>query len=156
MELSDVVTLIGIGLTFAVSVFTLVYTVIRNRRSDYISNVTDYRLKWIDQVRTPISEYLLILDKLSRGNDKTLDDDFDVFLNKHWQIQSFLTAFSPKDRGAQEQISILYESVSMLMDSKRNDRDAIRAEIHKNIPEADAALRKLMDENWFGVKDEVI
>lgn len=155
MEAKDVVTLIGIGLTFLVSVVTLVYTVIRNKRSDYISKVTDYRLKWIDLVRKPISEYLVSLERISRGKDANIDADFDYFLEKHWQMQSFLTTFSPKDKAPQDQLNKLYESVSMLTVSQSDNRNAIREEIREELPKTDVVLRRLMDENWFGVKKEV-
>lgn len=155
MEPKDVIELIGIGLTFIISVFTLVYTVSRNKRIDYISNVTDYRLKWIDLVRKPFSEYLNSLDRLSRGKDETIDTDYETFLEKHWQMQAFLTTFSPKDEKAQEQLNLLYDSAEKLSDPQCKDRNAIREKIRKALPETDEVLRKLMDDNWFGVKNEV-
>lgn len=155
MESSDVFTIIGIGLTFLVSLATLVYTIKRNRHSDFISIVTDYRLKWIDLVRIPISEYLLSVDRLERGNKETINGDYALFLEKHWQLQAFLTTFSPKDVAAQSFLEEMYRNAAELIKDNNEDKEAVRKTIRDDLPLASDILRKLMDENWFKVKDEL-
>ena len=155
MESSDVITLIGIGLTFLVSLVTLIYTIKRNKHSDFISKVTDYRLKWIDLVRIPISEYLFSVDRMGRGNEEATSENYTLFLAKHWQMQAFLTTFSPNDKKAQEVLDKIYKNASLLLSANCADKEKARKSIIEDLTTANKTLRELMDENWFKVKDEV-
>lgn len=155
MRPEDWVTLIGIGITFIVSVVNLIMTQSRNKHSDYLSMVSNYRLKWIDLARMTIADYLLSVDRLCRGNDTSINDDYATFLEKHWYMKSFITNFSPREEEARILLNDFYEKASKLLDSENKDCDAIRQEIHRELPKADTTLRNLMDANWLDVKNEL-
>ena len=155
MEIVDLFEIIGIFITGILSYLNYNYMKRRDKKSDYISEVTDYRLKWIDLARPAISEYLFSVDKLSRGEDSTLQADYAFFCEKHWQMQSFLTTFSEAEEDARKLLANVYETATNLINPNCNMRQEIRDHLRRQLADGDFVLRRLMDENWFDVKDEI-
>ncbi len=128
----------------------------RDRESDFISNLTEYRLKWIDLARTTIGDYLCSLDKLSRGDDSTLVEDYANYLKMHWNMDSFLTTKSNSDKEARELLAKVYSTTSSLIDSACVDRKKVREDLKKQLAEGDIILRELMDRNWADAKRDIL
>ncbi len=57
MTTAEIVTLVGIGLTFFVGVFNLVITFRNVRKTAFINSVTAARIKYIQELRESISEF---------------------------------------------------------------------------------------------------
>lgn len=65
MEAKDIISVAGIGVTFAVSTTTLIYTMISNKRTSFVNTVTSSRLKWIDSLRDKVSEFIAVTARLA-------------------------------------------------------------------------------------------
>lgn len=65
MKTGDVVTLIGIAVTFLVSVANLVYSFRNNRRTTFVNTVTASRLRWINSLRDDVAEFLAVTTRFS-------------------------------------------------------------------------------------------
>jgi hypothetical protein len=57
VETKDIITAIGIGLTFAATVWNLLYTLSSNKKTRFINTVTSARIDWIQRLRGNISRY---------------------------------------------------------------------------------------------------
>lgn len=57
METKDIITSIGIGLTFIVGAWNLILTLRTARQSRFINTVTAERVKWIQELRSNISKF---------------------------------------------------------------------------------------------------
>jgi len=64
MESKDALTLLGIVLTFAVTVVNLIYTIINNRKTAFVNTVTTSRLKWIESLRDKVSTFISVTVRL--------------------------------------------------------------------------------------------
>jgi hypothetical protein len=56
-ETKDMITIIGIVMTFIVSAFSLYIGVRNSKKTLFINSVTSSRIKWIDTIRNNISEF---------------------------------------------------------------------------------------------------
>ncbi|MGB7546944.1 MAG: hypothetical protein WBM14_04270 [Terracidiphilus sp.] len=65
MGSNDIVAIIGIALTFIVSVANLAYTLRSNKRATFVNTVTTSRLKWINSLRDKVSEFIAVSARLS-------------------------------------------------------------------------------------------
>jgi len=57
MKAKDIVTAVGIGLTFVASVWNLLYTFSATKTTRYIDIVTSARIEWIQSVRENMSRF---------------------------------------------------------------------------------------------------
>lgn len=57
MSTTEIVTLIGIGLTFFIGVFNLIITFRNVRKTTFINSVTSSRIKYIQDLRESISKF---------------------------------------------------------------------------------------------------
>lgn len=58
----DAFTVIGIVITFLISIFSLFYNVKNNKAVHYVNSVTKNRVEWIDKLRKNVSKFISILD----------------------------------------------------------------------------------------------
>jgi hypothetical protein len=65
MGSNDVIALMGITLTFFVSVANLIYSLRNNKRTTFVNTVTTSRLKWINSVRDAVSEFIAVTMRVS-------------------------------------------------------------------------------------------
>jgi hypothetical protein len=65
MGASDQIALVGIALTFLVSVANLIYSLRNNRRTIFVNTVTTSRLKWINSLRDEVSQYIAVTTRIS-------------------------------------------------------------------------------------------
>ncbi len=97
MGTSDVVAIIGIALTFLVSVANLVYSLRNNTRTIFVNTVSTSRLKWIDSLRDKVSEFMAVSTRLAdsacvSGGDKSLLIQRDTLLHE------IVLHLNPKDK----------------------------------------------------------
>jgi hypothetical protein len=57
MDAKDIITLVGIGITFIVSLASLIIGLRNNDRTSFVNSITSSRIKWIDNLRCNISEF---------------------------------------------------------------------------------------------------
>ena len=69
---------------------------------------------------------------------------------------SFFTLFSDTDRDVSDQIGKLYNSINMQAMLNENSRKEITEKIHSEIPVLEKALRKLMDDNWYMMEQDIM
>ena len=151
----DIVGCVGLAVTSIFSVWNLIESKRRQRHEDYLSRVTDYRLKFIDLIREPIAEYLESIDRLIRCEKDQISSSFDNYRIKHYQMLSFMTLFSLQDIECTELLNFLYNSIRKddLLDT--DSRNKTNEMLREQLPQIDKALRKLMDDNWFKTKDDI-
>ena len=68
----------------------------------------------------------------------------------------FFTLYSDTDRDASNRIGKLYNSINMQAMLDEKSRKEITEKIHREIPVLEKALRKLMDDNWYIMKQEIM
>lgn len=57
LDVKDIITLIGIGITFIASIMSLMIGIRNSRKTIFINSVTASRIKWMDTFRNNISEF---------------------------------------------------------------------------------------------------
>jgi hypothetical protein len=60
MEAKEKIALLAIAATFVVALVNLVYTILNNRKTAYVSTVTTSRLKWINSLRDKVSAFISV------------------------------------------------------------------------------------------------
>lgn len=61
MESKDLITAIGIILTFALGIFNLINHIKSSRKTQFINTITTSRIKWINELRGYISQFISYL-----------------------------------------------------------------------------------------------
>jgi hypothetical protein len=103
LETKDWVTLIGVLVTLVVAMANLFYSIISNRRTNFINTVTASRMKWIDSLRDKVSAFIGVTTHISRGvAGPELPDFFRQKDTLQMQIELHLNPDDPVDfkRGA--------------------------------------------------------
>jgi hypothetical protein len=147
MESKDLIAIIGIAVTLAVSVANLIYSLWSNKRTMFVNTVTASRLKWIDSLRDKVSEFIALsarLSSLSRPTDDsaTLQLHRDTLLN---QIALHLNPLDPED----DRIKTLAHHVRDLTTKRHDPLDLSRSLI--DLRDATGAYLK---KEWNRVKRE--
>lgn len=75
----EIVTLIGIGLTFIIGVFNLVIAFRNARNSTFINSVTASRIKYIQELRESISRFCALANSYRNGLSNLTDE-------QHWKL----------------------------------------------------------------------
>jgi len=149
MELKDSVTLIGIGVTFAVSAVNFVYTLRANKRASFVNTVTTSRLKWIDSLRDKVSEFIAITTRLLDPPESLDDTERRVLqLQRDTLLHQTVLHLNPLDHEDQG-IRSLMDHTKALTDS-RKDLDEVSKEL-LNLRDVTAAYLK---KEWNRVKAE--
>lgn len=121
MEPKDLIAIVGIAVTLAVSVANLVYSVQSNRKSVFVNTVTASRLKWIESLRDKVSEFIAVTARLSSSRRDSRSDELllerDTLLH---QIALHLNPLDPED----QRIRSIADEVRELTD-KPNVEDAL-------------------------------
>jgi hypothetical protein len=136
MESNELVTLIGITVTFLVSIANLVYSLRNNTRTILVNTVTTSRLKWIDSIRDKVSEYIAVTTRISQSKPDigSLSLQRDTLLH---QIVLHLNPFDLED-----------QKIRGLVDDVRGLTD------NGSAPELADALSKLRDATGSYLKKE--
>jgi hypothetical protein len=61
---TGIITLVGIGLTFAAAIFNLIYSIRNDSKTRFVNTVTSSRMKWIDSLRDKVSAYISVTVRL--------------------------------------------------------------------------------------------
>ncbi len=146
MGSNDQITIIGIAVTFVVSVANLVYSLRNNNRTIFVNTVTASRLKWINSLRDKVSEFIAVSARLSGlpspDDPQGLILQRDILLN---QIALHLNPLDAEDQSIKMQIDHVRE-----LTERGNSKDEIPAELTKLRDATGNYLKK----EWNRVKNE--
>lgn len=96
---TEIITLIGIGLTFAVGVANLWYSYRNNQKTQFINTVTTSRIQWINSLRDKVSAFISVNMRLlnpdipETGKDATAD----LMRERDTLIQQIILHLNPID-----------------------------------------------------------
>lgn len=149
MESKELVAIAGIGVTLAVSVANLAYSLWSNKRTFFINTVTASRLKWIDSLRDKVAEFIAVtmrlLDpklQLDKKGDGSLLLQRDTLLH---QIVLHLNPYDPED----QRIRALVDHVREL-----TDQGIASDELRYGLVKLRDATGDYLKKEWNRVKKE--
>lgn len=147
MEAKDIVTAVGIGLTFVAAVWNLLYTFSATKKTRYINVVTSARIEWIQSVRENISRFAGLARHWSitpiadAEASRKLQEESDV-LRLEIRLQ-----LNPYDKADQKLIELVEE---IPKHTAPTDFDAMKMAVDALIAET----QKRLKEEWDRVKEE--
>jgi hypothetical protein len=147
MGYNDIIALIGIGLTFLVSVANLIYSLRNNRRTTFVNTVTTSRLKWINSVRDGTSEFIAVTSRLS---DRSADPDKtrELLLQRDTLLHRVILHLNPEDEEDQR----IKELVLRAQELSQQDDGA--GKLTATLVELRDATGNYLKKEWNRVKDE--
>jgi hypothetical protein len=141
----DVVLWVGVAVTFALGVGNLIYSYISSRRTSFINVVTAERIKWIQKVRSNVSELCATCDQWiwhrTQGNQAELQERIDRLSS---EIRLQLNPNDPEDGDIERYLSSLPGWTNALTPEQYRD----------NKERLVAATQALLKKEWDKVKDE--
>ena len=145
MTTTETVTLIGIGLTFFVSVFNLIITFRNVRKTTFINSVTAARIKYIQDLRESISKFCALA--ISYNNRVYKLDKSEVWvLHKEADSLKFLIRLylNPEDEYWDSKIIYLIDQIMIKSDQNPTEQ----------INELITITQYLLKLEWEGAKKE--
>jgi hypothetical protein len=151
MDSKDLIAIVGIGVTFAVSSANLVYSLWSNKRAFFVNTVTTSRLKWIDSLRDKVSEFIAVTTRL-------LDHDFlsdkkgtgANLLQRDTLLHQIVLHLNPRDPEDQR-IRTLVDHVREL-----TDRGDCSNEVSEALVKLRDATGDYLKKEWNRVKNESV
>ncbi len=146
LETKDIVTLVGIGITFIVSSIGLYVSLRNTKKTLFINSITASRIKWIDILRHNISDfcgltYHFALTELDKGEKQKVIEQID----KHrFLIKLQLNRGDEFDKKLMEKIDLIPD----LTDPKKVEN------LTKEINELVELTQDLLKLEWEGAKLE--
>jgi hypothetical protein len=147
MGSNDWVAIVGIALTFLVSIANLIYSLRNNNRTIFVNTVSTSRLKWIDSLRDKVSEFMAVSTQLADSARRSSDMRSQV-LERDTLLHEIVLHLNPKDKEDQR-IRLFADHVCELTTN------------HEKASELSAALMELRDatgaylkKEWNRVKQE--
>ena len=99
MESKALVAIAGIGVTLAVSVANLAYSLWSNKRTFFINTVTSSRLKWIDSLRDKVAEFIAVTTcLLDSGLQLDKKDDSALLLQRDTLLHQIVLLLTRRSR----------------------------------------------------------
>lgn len=126
----------------------------RQKRLDFINNASNYRLKFIDLIRSHIGNYLNSIDVIIHGNEDEVEKDIRNYREKHYQMKTFLTCYAPEDQIHEENLEKIYETI-MPEKLKGKDRNRTLEQLKDVLPKIEKELREIMDANYKKMLEEL-
>lgn len=149
MEVKDVIAIVGIGVTLAVCILNLVYSLWSNKRASFVNTVTTSRLKWINSLRDKVSEFIAVTTRLSdrrpppgESTAGALQLQRDTLLH---QIVLHLNPNDPEDK----RIKVLVDHVREL-----TNRSDVLEELSDSLLDLRDATANYLNKEWKRVKTE--
>jgi len=149
MGSNDVVALIGIALTFLVSVGNLIYSLRNNKRTTFVNTVTTSRLKWINSVRDEASEFIAVTTRLSDRSAQP-EKSGELLLQRDTVLHRLILHLNPLDVEDQR-IKTLSLRARELSDQRGDARELAAALI-----ELRDATGHYLKKEWNRVKEESV
>lgn len=146
MEPKDIITVIGIGLTFIVSSIGLYVSLRNSKKTLFINSITSSRIKWIDIVRKNISEfcgltYHFAITDLDKSEKQKVIEQIDKL---RFLIKLQLNRADNFDRK-------IMQKIDLIPDLARPDKEK---ELRKEIDELIELTQDLLKLEWEGAKLE--
>lgn len=145
MTTTEIVTLIGIGLTFFVGIFNLVVTFRNVRKTTFINSVTSSRIKYIQELRESISRFCALTNSYSNRISKLTYEQY-WELHKESDTLKFLIRLylNPEDDYWDSRILALIDEIML-----KTDKDPT-----ETINELITITQYLLKLEWEGAKRE--
>lgn len=146
IETKDIVTLLGIGITFLVSSIGLYVSLRNTKKTLFINSITSSRIKWIEVVRKNISDYCglvyhFVLTKLDDSEKHKILEEIDRL---RFLIKLQLNRDDRFDRKIMEKINLIPD----LTTADKFDQ------LKKEIDELIELTQDLLKLEWEGAKLE--
>lgn len=145
MNITEIITLVGIGITFLIGVFNLVVTFRNVRKTSFINSVTASRIKYIQELRESISRFCALA--YSYNNRVYKIEKNEVWeLHKEADTLRFLIRLylNPEDKYWDNKIIKLIDEIIL-----KSDKDP-----KKEIDELIEITQYLLKLEWEGAKRE--
>lgn len=145
MSTTEIITLVGIGITFLISVFNLVVAFRNVRKTSFINSVTASRIKYIQELRESISRFCALA--YSHNNRVYKMDKNEVWeLHKEADTLRFLIRLylNPEDKYWDNKIIKLIDEI--ILKSNKDQK--------KEIDELIEITQYLLKLEWEGAKRE--
>lgn len=145
MTTTEIVTLIGIGLTFTIGIFNLVVTFRNVRKTTFINSVTSSRIKYIQELRESISRFCALTHSYSNRISKLSYEQY-WELHKESDTLKFLIRLylNPEDDYWDSRIISLIDELML-----KTDKDPT-----KTINDLVTITQYLLKLEWEGAKRE--
>jgi hypothetical protein len=144
------ITLIGIGLTFAVAIANFVYSFSNNKQTRFINTVTTSRIDWINSLRDKVSAYISVTIHLLNPDIPEIDKKTtaDLVRERDTLMQQIILHLNPKDPEDQA-IKKCVNDVFAASDTGVYSRD-----ITNLLTQLRDATGNYLKKEWEKVKDE--
>jgi cell shape-determining protein MreC len=149
MGSNDVIALIGIALTFFVSVANLIYSLRSNRRTTFVNTVTTSRLKWINSVRDAVSEFIAVSTRLSDQSAQSEKIE-ELFLQRETLLHRIVLHLNPTDAEDQRIKALILHTREL---SEQGDA---KKELPATLTELRDATGNYLKKEWNRAKDESV
>ena len=152
---SNAITLIGIFLTFIVSTASLLITIFYSRKTTFINTVTNSRIKYIQDFRRSVSNYLGLLRiyQSLKSDEKRSEKNIEIL--KSIEISKFqvLLFLNPENQTWDEYILIEIENLhNIIVTSPEINPNS--DDLNKVIEKFVVSVQYLLKLEWEGAKLE--
>jgi hypothetical protein len=148
MEPKELVAIAGIGVTLAVSVANLAYSLWSNKRTFFINTVTASRLKWIDSLRDKVAEFIAVTTRLLSSEALFGGKDNGDLLLQRDLLHQIVLHLNPHDSEDQKLRSLI-DHVREL-----TDQGIASKEIRNGLAKLRDATGDYLKKEWNRVKKE--
>jgi hypothetical protein len=149
MEVKDVIAIAGIGVTLAVCILNLIYSLRSNKRTTFVNTVTTSRLKWIDSLRDKVSEFIAVTTRLSDHRPPMGDSVASgLLLQRDTLLHQIVLHLNPRDSEDQK--------IRKLVDVVRDlsDQGASMKQLSVHLYQLRDAAADYLKKEWNRVKVE--
>jgi hypothetical protein len=149
MEAKDIIAIAGIGVTLAVCILNLVYSLRSNKRTTFVNTVTTSRLKWIDSLRDKVSEFIAVTERLLITSSPHVQNDAGALtLQRDMLLHQIVLHLNPHDSEDQR--------IKTLVDHVREptNRSDFSKELSDSLIDLRDATADYLKKEWNRVKTE--
>jgi hypothetical protein len=147
MVAMDVITLLGIILSFLIGAAGLIISLKNSRKTIFINSITSARIKYIQEIRNSISEYCGLIYRYNKIHNATLDftsEQADVLKSLDKIKYQIILYLNPEDKSWDNKIIEFIEAI----------RDGIGKDQEDTIRQLITLTQYLLQLEWEGAKIE--
>jgi hypothetical protein len=149
MESKDLIAIVGIGVTFAVSCANFAYSLWSSKRTMFVNTVSTSRLKWIDSLRDKVSEFIAVTARLLKSHPYSDEQDQEALsLQRDTLLNQIVLHLNPHD-AEDRKIRTIVDHVREL-----TDRDGASEELTIALANLGDATGNYLKKEWNRVKKE--
>jgi hypothetical protein len=166
LETKDIVTFIGILLTFLIGVINFIVSWKSSEKTAFVNSVTTARQKWMDKVRDKMTEFCTAAMVLVNGNDTS--DKSGVPNGENGKKPDYLKEifFLPTlmklllnradkfDTKIMKQMDKIQERVLRIIENPDENTEENKKDLKEEISELISLTQDLLKLEWEGVKEE--